>query len=75
MTTFIISLNSMGVFSYAITYLELEPVYKCTYVNPETQEQSIQQCNYETVCHSEDPNLIGYEVDVDSIYSLNNWNQ
>ena len=71
----IIALNSMGAFTFAITYLELEPTYKCTFLDPETQEQSIQQCNYETVCKSEDPNLIAYEVDQESIYSLNNWNQ
>ena len=32
----VIALNSMGVFSFAITFLELEPVYKCTYLDPET---------------------------------------
>ena len=50
-------------------------MYKCTFVDPETHETTIQQCNYETVCKSEDLNLKAYEVDTDSAYSLYNWNQ
>ena len=70
----IIGLNSMGVFTMAITFLELEPVYKCTYVNPDTKETRVETCDREVVCESEDTSLVSYEVDTESIYSLNNWN-
>ena len=65
----------MGIFSFAITFLELEPVYKCTYLDPSTSQTRTEQCNYETVCNSDDTTLVAYEVDQESIYSLYNWNQ
>ena len=70
----IIGLNAMGVFTMAITFLELEPVYKCTYMDLNTKQTRIETCDREVVCKSEDTSLISYEVDNESIYSLNNWN-
>ena len=38
----IIAVNSFGFYHYAITFFELEPTYKCTFIDPETQDQSVQ---------------------------------
>ena len=40
MISSIIALNSMGIFTFAMTFLELTPAYKCTFLNPVTQEQT-----------------------------------
>ena len=48
----IVGLNGMGVFTFAITFLELEPVYKCTYVDTETGAKRVEICDAETVCLS-----------------------
>ena len=71
----ILGINGMGAFTYAITFLELEPEYKCTYLDAATGVTTVQKCDREIVCYSEDTSLVSYEIDDDSIYSLYNWNQ
>lgn len=71
----ILGINAMGVFTFMITFLELEPVYKCTYLDEGSSSVRVETCDQEVVCKSEDTSLISWEIDEDSIYSLNNWNQ
>ena len=71
----ILGINAMGVFTFLITFLELEPVYKCTYLDEGSSSVRVETCDQEVVCKSEDTSLISWEIDEDSIYSLSNWNQ
>ena len=65
-------MNSIGLVVNSVVYFELDPQYKCTYIDDFGVSQTV-DCDKEQMCATN--NYVSYSVDTESPFSLINWNQ